>query len=478
MPNKNKMRLSDHDASFLYTETASGPMHGNTISVLDGEVSFKEVLKFYADRIHLVPRLRQKLVYVPFNVAHPCWVDDPDFKIENHMKSHAVPPGTKFNDAIDIAARLGEPILDRSRPLWMVYVIEKVEGKTIIAQISHHAFVDGATLVAMSTVLTTPEPDAPPPNSPGQWNPGPVPSGMELWSEALREQADAALETIQNPPQLPTADMTRKVAALMARLAQPVMQAPWNAGLVSPNRQLSVLEYTIAEFKAIRKRLGGTINDVALTAIVEGVARYMAKKNERTENRQLRLMCPVNIRGENDDPLDMDGNKVSGMFPLLDASPKSIAERFAEVRTEMEAIKTRGEAETMAYLQSQPQLPPIAMAATQGVGTPYDPTLLAARIPAPVIPNVGFRPQQTGINFTFTNVPGPNWTQYIAGKQVIQSCGTLMLGGNLGLGTAIGSMDDKMFFSLTSDPRLLKDIDLLKAQISDSFAELQALESI
>ena len=94
-----------------------------------------------------------------------------------------------------------------------------------------------------------------------------------------------------------------------------------------------------------------------------------------------------------------------------------------------------------------------------------------------MIPNLGFRPQQIGINFTFTNIPGPFWTQYIAGKQVMQTCGTLMLGGNLGLGTALGSMDQKMFFSLTSDPRLLPELDQLKQLIADAFAELQALSA-
>jgi len=477
MSSKNKMRLSDHDASFLYTETASGPMHSNTISVLDGEVSFAEIFEFYAERIHLVPRLRQKVAYVPFNVAHPRWVDDPDFDLEHHMKTHVVPLGTTVEEAIDVAVKLGEPLLDRSRPLWVVYVIEGVAGHTLLAQISHHAFVDGATLVAMSTVLTTPEPDPQPPEPAEPWDPGPVPSPMTLWNEALREQAETAIETMQKLPSLPTPEMTRKVGALMVRLVKPVMQAPWNAGLVGPGRQLQVLEYAIEDFKAVRRSLGGTINDVALTAIVEGVARYMAGKGEPTANQQLRLMCPVNIRGESDDPLDMEGNKVSGMFPLFDAGPKAIANRFEEVCTEMQLIKERGEAETMAYLQSQPQLPPVAMTAMQTVGTPLDPTLLAARVPSPVIPNLGFRPQQIGINFTFTNIPGPFWTQYIAGKQVMQTCGTLMLGGNLGLGTALGSMDQKMFFSLTSDPRLLPELDQLSQLITDAFAELQALSA-
>ena len=153
------MRLSSHDASFLYGETASGAMHGVAIVELDGTPTFQEIFDYYAARIHLVPKFRQKLVFVPFSVAHPKWVDDPDFDLANHILAHHVPADTTVKQAIDIAIKLGEPLLDRSRPLWLFYVIENVEGKTLIVQMTHHAFVDGATAVAMTTVLTDPTPE-------------------------------------------------------------------------------------------------------------------------------------------------------------------------------------------------------------------------------------------------------------------------------------------------------------------------------
>lgn len=468
------MRLSAHDASFLYGETTSGPMHATAVLVLEGHLSFQQVFDFFAARIHLVPRLRQKVAYVPFNVAHPKWVDDPDFDLSNHLLPHKVPPGTTLNEALDIAMKLGEPLLDRSRPLWLFYVLENVEDKTLVVQISHHAFVDGATAVAMSTVLTDAESDAEPPEPPEPWNPQPVPSDMTLWQEAIREQAQNTVSAFQRG--LPSMEMTGKVAALMARMAQPVMLAPWNAGAVGPQRRLEPLNYTLDEFKQLRKAIGGTMNDIALTAVVEGVARYMAYKGENTQGRQLRLMCPVNVRDENDDPLDMSGNKVSGMFPILDASPKPITERFDEVKAEMEGLKERDEAETMAYLQEvQPPIPPMAMTATRGVGTAFDPTLLAARIPAPILPNTGNRPQQAGFNFTFTNVMGPPWTQYIAGHEVLNSYAALMLSGNLGLGASLASFNGVMTFSFTVDPRLLPDVEVLRDYVAEAFSELQAL---
>ncbi|MFT7654421.1 MAG: diacylglycerol O-acyltransferase, partial [Candidatus Azotimanducaceae bacterium] len=135
-------------------------MHAVTLSLLDGPARFEDIYKFYEARIHLVPRLRQRLAFVPFNLAHPKWVDALDFDLSNHIKSHPVPPNTTLQRAYELALELGEPLLDRSRPLWLNYVLENVEGKTVLVQMSHHAFVDGATLVAMSTVLTEPSADA------------------------------------------------------------------------------------------------------------------------------------------------------------------------------------------------------------------------------------------------------------------------------------------------------------------------------
>ena len=450
-------------------------MHGVAISVLDGAATFDEIFDFYEARIHLIPRFRQRLAFVPFNLAHPKWTDDPDFELANHVKSHPVAPGTTLDQAIQIALELGEPLLDRSRPLWLIYVLENVEGQTLLAMMSHHAFVDGATLVAMSTVLTDMAADAEPPApAEHEWQPEPVPSAIQLSQEAIREQAQSVFESFRRG--MPSADLTRKAGELMTRMSQPVMQTPWNAGLIGPKRQLATLQYTLDDFKAIRKTLGGTVNDVAVSVVTEGAARYLAYKGEQTENQYLRLMCPVNVRSEDDDPLDMAGNQVSGMFPFLSASPKSMDDRYLEVRAEMRGIKDRGDAETLHALQQlQPPVPPVAMAATLGVGTPLDPTLVAARIPQPVLSNIGFRPQQTGFNFTCTNVLGPNWTQYVAGHKVTDVFGTLMLGGNLGLGVGVGSYDGKMTFGFTSDPRLLPDTDRFRDFVAEAFEELSEL---
>jgi WS/DGAT/MGAT family acyltransferase len=469
------MRLSSHDAAFLYTETASGPMHGVAVSVLDGAATFQEIFDYYAARIHLVPRLRQKLAFVPFNLAHPKWVDDPDFLLENHFKAHAVPEGTTVEQAFDVALSLGERLLDRSRPLWLTYVIEGVEGKTLLVQMSHHAFVDGATAVAMSTVLTDPAPDAQSPDAAPEWQPERPPSPQALWLEALgeraRENAANAVKSLTFAAD--DAKLWGKGLALVARMAQPVMQAPWNAGLVGPKRKVATLEYTLGDFKAIRKALGGTVNDVVVSMVSEGAARYLSEKGEFVANQYLRLMCPVNVHSGEVDPTDLSGNRVSAMFPRLPAWPMEIEARLSAVRKELDGIKERGEAETMDALQHAfPNSDGTAMAQTLAVGTRWDPTIAAARLPAPVLPHFGPRPLQSGFNFACTNVPGPTWTQYVAGYEIVKTTGTMMLGGNLGLGVAVASINGVLGFGFTADPRLLPDVDRFAELVAEAFADL------
>jgi hypothetical protein len=231
------MRLSAHDASFLYTETASGQTHGVGISVLDDSPTYQEICDYCTARTHLISSLRQRLAFAPFNLAHPKWVDDPDFDLANHLKAHVV-----VQRATEIALELGEPLLDRSRPLWLTYVIENVEGRTLLVQLTHHSFVDGATSVARSPVLTDPEPDASPPQPPETpWKPAPMPGAFELWQEAVaenaRKSADQAARMFRESSEL--ASLTQQASSLVERLVKPVMVAPWNASLIGPKRKIA-----------------------------------------------------------------------------------------------------------------------------------------------------------------------------------------------------------------------------------------------
>ncbi|MCZ6501339.1 MAG: WS/DGAT domain-containing protein [Gammaproteobacteria bacterium] len=469
------MRLSEQDASFLYTETASGPMQTAGIMVIDGELSFEEVCEFYAARIHLVPRLRQRLVFVPMNLAHPKWVEDPDFDLKNHFVHHELPPGSSMTDGIAALAKLNQGVMDRNLPLWKYFVVTGVKDRTLVLQQMHHAMVDGASTVQMATVLFDYSADALPPEPPAERSAAPpLPSPVELMTEALQDNVQAALNI--NPlASLSTSEaqthLRRGFETMSRFVTNPSITAPWNASTVGPDRKLTWSEHPMSEFREIRRAFGGTINDIALAAVSEGAARYLDKHNEQNEGRNFRVMCPVNVRTESEG--GNLGNQVSAIFPMLPASSMEVTERLAAVVKETSRIKEGQEAQAMTYMQeSSVSIAPILMAPLLLVGTPFDPTRFAANNPPPVLPPFGARPPGFGVNFVLTNVPGVQVPQYIAGKEIIATLGLMMLTGNMGLGVAVGSYNQKMFFNLTADPRLLPDLEMFTDEVTNTFDEL------
>ncbi|MFU8816094.1 MAG: wax ester/triacylglycerol synthase family O-acyltransferase [Pseudomonadales bacterium] len=469
-------RLTDSDASFLYMETASGPMHISSIYVLEGELAFPEVYQHLAERIHLIPSYRRKLAQVPFNLAHATWVDDPEFDLGNHVLHHQLPEGSSLQAGIDAAVELNEAILDRRRPLWRFRVINGVPGKTLILQQTHHAMIDGVSGIELTTILYDFDPkggNRPPPEA--SWEPEPVPGPLERFADALKHNFDKARNS-DPMALLRDGEQQRHLLARAARVmtqfvSRPAITAPFNAGLVGPKRQVQYLKKSFAEIREIRRALGGTINDVVLAVLSEAVARYLEAHGETTESQYLRVMCPVSVRTE--DQAGALGNQVSAIFPTLPAWSMSALQRLNAVCTETDRIKHDQEAQALALMtQGDSLLWPLAMAPSQLVGTPWDPTALAARLPLPVPATGGWRPPNLGFNFTCTNVPGVQVPQYLCGHKVTDTIGLLVLTGNVGFSVTILSYNKELFFNFICEPRLLPDLETIVAAAADVFGEL------
>ncbi len=266
------MRLTQSDASFLYTESASGPMHISSVYVLEGELAFEKVFQHFASRIHLIPSYRRKLAQVPMNIAHPEWVDDPDFDLKNHVLAHRLPEGTTLEHGVDAAITLNEPILDRAKPLWSVYVISGVPDRTLILQMTHHAMIDGASGIELTTVLYDFDAKGansePPPKEP--WVAQPAADAVRscsrarcatTWTRLANSRPVAAFRNVAEQEAL-----LRKAFGVFSRFtSRPAVTAPFNAGMVGPNAQVALDEdVRSSEIREIRRGLGGTINDVVL----------------------------------------------------------------------------------------------------------------------------------------------------------------------------------------------------------------------
>jgi diacylglycerol O-acyltransferase / wax synthase len=469
-------RLTDSDASFLYMETASGPMHISSIYVLDGELEFDRVFEHFAERIHLVPSYRRKLALVPLNLAHPTWEDDPDFDLANHVLHHQLPRGTSLEDGLDAAVTLNETILDRRVPLWRFRVISGVPDKTLILQQTHHAMIDGVSGIELTTILYDFDPkggNRPPAGDP--WNPEPFPNPVERVTRALRDNFEKARNldplTMMRDGMQQRQLMWRAARVMGQFVGRPAITAPFNAGIVGPARRMRYLKKAFAEIREIRRALGGTINDVVLAVLSEAVARFLESRGEDTDGQYLRIMCPVSVRTE--DQAGALGNRVSAIFPMLPAWRMDALQRLTAVCTEMDRIKHDQEAQALALFgQSDSPAWPVAMMANQLVGTPWDPTALAARLPMPAPPSNAWRPPNPGINFTCTNVPGVQVPQYLCGHKVTDTIGLLVLTGNVGFSVTILSYNKELFFSFICEPRLLPDLEVIVAAADDVFGEL------
>ena len=476
------MRLTQADASFIYMEAANSPMHISSVYVLDGELSFDQLMTRFEKRMHLMPTFRQKLMHVPFSLAHPIWVDDENFDLHNHVILRELPPGTPFEEGIDAAVTMNEALLDRYVPLWRVVMISGVPGKTLLLHQTHHAMIDGASGIDVSLIIYDLDPKAGepvPPNEP--WIPEPAPNPVELMNDAVRDNLAEFNE--KNPMALMTkasANATKlaKATEVMSRfVTQPAMTAPFNAGVVGAARKVGWFKKPFAEIREVRKQLGGTINDVVLAVLSEGVSRYLASHGETTEGQYLRIMCPVNVRTE--DQKGALGNQVSAIFPRLPAQPMDCMQRLNVVVAETERIKREEEAQAMTILQeSMPFVPPLNMLPTQLIGTPFDPTRLAATLQPPPAPAVGgMRPPNPGYNFTATNVPGVQVPQYMCGLEVTEMIGLLVLNGNVGFSATIVSYNKQLFLSFICEPRLLPDVEALVDASEEVFQELLSLAS-
>jgi hypothetical protein len=269
--------------------------------------------------------------------------------------------------------------------------------------------------------------------------------------------------------------LVRRALGIMQRFAtRPVITAPFNAAMVGPKRRLRHVKTALIEIRDIRRSLGGTINDVVLTVVSEAVARYLRSHGEQYEGQYMRIMCPVNVRTE--DQKGALGNQVSAIFPVLPAWPQNPATRHGAVCAEIERIKDDQEAQALTLMQNSAQEPwPVALAPLQMVGTTFDPTAMGARFPMPVPPAVGgFRPPNFGLNFVCTNVPGVQVAQYLCGHKVLDTLGVLVLSGNIGFSVTILSYNGSLYFSFISEPRLMPDVELIAEHAAAAYSELLA----
>ncbi|RLB43006.1 MAG: wax ester/triacylglycerol synthase family O-acyltransferase, partial [Deltaproteobacteria bacterium] len=407
--------LSGLDSSFLYLEDAHQPMHVGSVLVFEGTLHFESFRETTASRVHLVPRLKQRLAMVPFGIGKPYWVEDPAFNLDMHLQHVALPSPGSWKELRGLAARIFSVPLDRTRPLWEMTLVEGLDtipqvppGSVALISKVHHAAIDGVSGTEMMGVLLdmTKEPrtfSPPPPRTVA-----PVPNELEVLShtarkimgkpseikrvageikDALRAAAKIRDKGIETPPVPMTAPHTSINHTVTG-------QRIWNTALLELDR-----------VKAIRKVAGCTLNDVVLAICAGALRRYLDDKGELPD-KPLLGMIPVSTRGK-DEHGDM-GNKVSGMLLDLATDVADPVERLNVIKEHTQGGKAfEKSGATRAFVDLWDFIP-------FGLATRVLRLYSRFRISemhAPVF------------NVVITNVPGPQIDMYMAGHKLLALMG-------------------------------------------------------
>jgi diacylglycerol O-acyltransferase len=457
----NPDRLSALDSTFLHLEDDStAHMHVASVMVFEGKAPTpQELVDHIVSRLHLVPRYRQRLAYVPLGQGRPIWTDDPHFNPRYHIRHTALPRPADDAALKLLAGRLFSQRLDRSKPLWEIWLVQRMAGErfALIAK-THHALVDGISGVDITTVLfdTDPEPTATS-RPPVPWTARPLPGSAKLLGEALLERTTVPGEMTRGARALLRAPrraasqlkdgLVSIGATALAGINAPAPPSPFNVD-IGPHRRYTFLDGDLAQFKAIKDALGGTLNDVVLASVSLALGRHLRAQGYDTEGLVLKAMVPVSVRA--DSQRGALGNQVAAMWAPLPVGLEDPVECLQRISSEMKSLKESGQAVGAQALVNLAGFAP--------------PTILsqAARLQA----------RQRFFNLVVTNVPGPQFPLYVLGRRLQVLYPVVPLARRQALGIAVMSYDGHLGFGLLADYDALPGLEEIARDLRLSIASL------
>lgn len=468
MPRYAYERLSAQDASFLLLETPNTPMHvagtqifeASPLRTRDGGIDFEAFKRATAAVMHLIPRYRQKLQWIPFE-NHPVWVDDREFNLDYHLRHTSLPrPGT-IEQLKRLSARIMAQQLDRARPLWETWVIEGLEGDrfAVISKI-HHCMIDGSSGVDLAQILLSPTPEYQIPDAPA-FIPRPAPTPAELLADSMMRRVTLPLRAVDQLRRLgrQSGDLAeelrtrfRAVQELLGWAVRSASPTPLN-GRLGPHRRFDWCCMALDDLKAVRRRLGCTINDLVLATVAGAVREFLIYRHVNPEGIDFRVSAPVSVRREEE--RGKLGNRVSSWILRLPiAEPDPLARLQAIHRATQELKESR-----------------------QALGVEM--MMAVAEWTPSVLLSLGARATRGPINMIVTNVPGPQIPLYMLGAELLESYPMVPLLENTGLGVALFSYNGRMCWGFNADYDLVPDLSMFVRLIGKSFAELRrAAESV
>ena len=451
-------RLSAQDASFLYAESPVSHMHVGSLVIFENVGLTEEELNAHiASRLHLVPRFRKKLAWVPAYQGRPVWVDDPHFDIRFHVRYTGLPRPSGEREALTLMGRVMSRPLDRQRPLWELWVFELPENRLGVIQKTHHCLIDGISGVDLGTVLLDVAKDPPPSDPPPEWHPAALPSRERLLVDAVFERYTKPAElyrTLRDATR-PQREFARRAADVGQGLFSFGRAALERAPLTSlnrpigPHRRFELVRMNLDDLKRIKNRFGCTVNDVVLSLVTSALRKLLLSRGDHVDGLTLKAMVPVSVR----DPSQRQtyGNMVSMMTADLPVGEASPSRRVAFVRERMAGLKESKQAVGADFwVKFSEYAPPTLLA-------------LAGRATAAL---------QRMVNVIVTNVPGPQFPLYLKGGQMLEAFPCVPIMNNAALGVAVLSYNGQLDFGLCGDWDILPDLDVFAVGLEESRREL------
>ena len=480
-------RLSPLDVSFLYFEEPTTPMHVGGVSVFQApEDGFDHdsLVRLISARIAFVPRYRQRIRWVPARLANPVWVDDEDFDVTYHVRRSALPRPGSDEQLAELVARVQSRPLDRSRPLWEMYLVEGLsDGRFAIITKTHHAMVDGIGAVEIGQVILDTSPDVGPPVA-QPWVPSPEPSWVELVAGAMAEtvrRPTAVADTVRGGLTELTSTAGRVLGAAGGLLAaatsaaRPAPESPLNA-VIGEHRRYVMLDLDLEDHRRVRSAHDATVNDVVLATIAGALRAWLLTRGEKVGTATtVRALVPVSVRVEPEQPDEhdehagpagpagpdddgagvsarRDATRVASYLVDLPVGEPSAVMRLHQVSYRMQAHRDAGQA--------------VGAESLAGLAGFAPPTLhsLGARVASGL--------SRRWFNLVVTNVPGPQQPLYAGPARMLATYPVVPLAKGQALGIGLTSYDGRVFYGLNADRDAMPDLDVLAQCLQDALVEL------
>ncbi len=456
-------QLTGLDSAFLALETANATGHVGGVCVLDPTdaprpLTLARLTEVLAERVPLVPVLRRKLLNVPFGLDQPYWIDDPDFDIEYHIREIALPRPGSVAQLTEQVSRLHARPLDRSRPLWEIYLITGLaKRRAAVYTKIHHAAIDGVSGAELLTVLLDLSPEGRELPAPAPFRPAPPPGPLTLAALAGARMAWRPVQTVRITNELirvlPTMapalntfvggmlGLSRGDGAVIPSAPVRAPATPFNKP-ITPHRRLALRSVDLDTVKSVKNAFGVSVNDVVMAMCAGGLRRWLADHRSLPVS-PLVAMIPVSVR----DPASKAamGNKVSAMLAVLPTNLAEPAERLQVVHAATKAAKAQQAAIPQGLVDQISDFAPPAL------------TARAAR----VVFATGLLHRLPPFNLCISNVPGPNVPVYLCGAKLLAHYPVSVVTDGQGLNITLVGYLGQLHFGLVACRELMPDIETL-----------------